>query len=64
MSDRINLDSVAKSSMSSVGKGVSMLRRDFRFAACYDLAVSAGRLDVALSVSDKTTAKTTTKIIV
>nr|WP_325265606.1 hypothetical protein [uncultured Rhizobium sp.] len=41
-----------------------MLRRDFRFAACDDLAVSAGRLDVALSVSDKTTAKTTTKIIV
>jgi hypothetical protein len=64
MSGRINLDSVAESFKSSVGKGVSMLRRDFRFAACNDLAVSAGRLDVALSVSDKTTAKTTTKIIV
>ena len=64
MSNRMNLDSTVKPFMSSVGKGVSMLRRDFRFAAYNDLAVSAGRLDVALSVSDKTTAKTTTKIIV
>jgi hypothetical protein len=48
--------------MSSFGKGVSMVRDEHAIAACNDRALSAG-MDIAVPVSSKTKAKTTTKTV-
>jgi formate-dependent phosphoribosylglycinamide formyltransferase (GAR transformylase) len=57
-----NLDSCGKPFMSSVGKGISMVRDEHAIAACNDRALSAG-MDIAVPVSSKTKAKTTTKTV-
>jgi hypothetical protein len=48
--------------MSSVGKGISMVRYEHAIAARSDRAPTAG-VDIAVPVSSKTKAKTTTKTV-
>ncbi|RDJ09901.1 hypothetical protein B5K06_18685 [Rhizobium grahamii] len=57
-----NLDSCGKPSKSNGGKGISMVRHEHAIAACNDRALSAG-MDIAVPVSSKTKAKTTTKTV-
>ncbi|WP_244426159.1 hypothetical protein [Rhizobium mesoamericanum] len=59
-SHRKNLDSCGKPFKSSDGKGISMVRNEHAIAACNDRAQGAG-MDIAVPVSSKTKAKTTTK---
>ncbi|WP_051085612.1 hypothetical protein [Rhizobium sp. 42MFCr.1] len=61
-SDRKNLDSCGKPSKSNGGKGISMVRDAHAIAACNDRAQGAG-MDIAVPVSSKTKAKTTTKTV-
>ncbi|KQV20310.1 hypothetical protein ASC97_09815 [Rhizobium sp. Root1203] len=57
-----NLDSCGKPFMSSVGKGISMVRDEHAIAVRNDRAQGAG-MDIAVPVSSKTKAKTTTKTV-
>ncbi|PWI52116.1 hypothetical protein B5K03_21780 [Rhizobium phaseoli] len=59
---RKNLDSCGKPSKSNSGKGISMVHDEHAIAACNDRARVAG-LDIAVPVSAKTKAKTTTKTV-
>ncbi|MFC5756449.1 hypothetical protein [Rhizobium sp. GCM10022189] len=59
---RKNLDSCGKPFMSNDGKGISMVRHQHTIAERNDLAEDAG-LDLAVPVSSKTKAKTTTKTV-
>ncbi|MDO3432604.1 MULTISPECIES: hypothetical protein [Rhizobium] len=59
---RKNLDSCGKPSKSNSGKGISMVRDEHAIAACNDRARVAG-VDIAVPVSAKTKAKTTTKTV-
>ncbi|MDQ0562726.1 hypothetical protein QO004_004531 [Rhizobium mesoamericanum] len=61
-SHRKNLDSCGKPFKSSDGKGISMVRNEHAIAACNDRAQGAG-MDIAVPVSSKTKAKTTTKTV-
>ncbi|MDR9776492.1 hypothetical protein RJJ65_28350 [Rhizobium hidalgonense] len=59
---RKNLDSCGKPSKSNSGKGISMVRDEHAIAECNDRARVAG-VDIAVPVSAKTKAKTTTKTV-
>ncbi|MBX4860812.1 hypothetical protein G9X64_33110 [Rhizobium sophorae] len=61
-SERKNLDSCRKPSKSNSGKGISMVRDEHAIAECSDRARVAG-VDIAVPVSSKTKAKTTTKTV-
>jgi hypothetical protein len=61
-SERKNLDSCGKPSKSNNGKGISMVRDEHAIAECNDRARVAG-VDIAVPVSAKTKAKTTTKTV-
>ncbi|CAK10197.1 hypothetical protein ACCS54_27340 [Rhizobium johnstonii] len=61
-SERKNLDSCGKPSKSNSGKGISMVRDEHAIAECNDRARVAG-VDIAVPVSSKTKAKTTTKTV-
>jgi hypothetical protein len=61
-SRRKNLDSCGKPSKSNRGKGMSMIRGRYAIAGCNDRAQRAG-MDIAVPVSSKTKAKTTTKTV-
>ncbi|WP_416066783.1 hypothetical protein ACK9YZ_20635 [Rhizobium sp. ZK1] len=59
---RKNLDSCGKPFRSNGGKGISMVRYEHAIAEHNHLADDAG-LDLAVPVSSKTKAKTTTKTV-
>ncbi|MBX5158152.1 MULTISPECIES: hypothetical protein [unclassified Rhizobium] len=61
-SDRKNLDSCGKPSKSNNGKGISMVHDEHAIADRNDRAQFAG-VDIAVPVSAKTKAKTTTKTV-
>ncbi|CAN7614625.1 hypothetical protein [Rhizobium leguminosarum] len=61
-SERKNLDSCGKPSKSNSGKGISMVRDEHAIADRSDRARVAG-VDIAVPVSSKTKAKTTTKTV-
>ncbi|NYJ12210.1 hypothetical protein GGI64_003276 [Rhizobium leguminosarum] len=60
--ERKNLDSCGKPSKSNSGKGISMVRDEHAIANRNDRARVAG-VDIAVPVSAKTKAKTTTKTV-